>query len=359
MCANSRTQTQTPQPTVSAKPLTFRECVRDTQVILCLQRQDADLLLYRAACLTVYASFDMKNILKMRWFYFGLIQINICLLIWLWFTEWWCHAINVHIFTHIRHVVTGMQSQSIGPPLWFRLEYLSRWNAFSVTAFIVSLSRFSLHPAIITDLCSSSGTCQLFPPPNAAATPLCRVFHYPHFLIRNLKNNRLSEQKHHSRAFYCWSRVQIWWALLKFIREDVWTDVQFSLLKVDAVAQWLIMDVLSGAWFSLKLIGGRYAAFQPCLWSFRSIVSSVTSRRLILQRPGWSCLVLSCLILQMSPDILVDGQHDDLTSPTTTSPEKALSSPCAAEEVYFGQSALWCQRRHSLRGVNREQSEVL
>lgn len=50
---------------------------------------------------------------------------------------------------------------------------------------------------------------------------------------------------------------------------------------------------------------------------------------------------------------------NDLTSPSTTYTEKALSSPCAAEEVYFGQSASWCQRRHSLRGVNREQSEVL
>lgn len=69
------------------------------------------------------------------------------------------------------------------------------------------------------------------------------------------------------------------------------------------------MDILSGAWFSFKLIGGRYPALQPCLWSFRSIVSSVTSRGLILQRPGWSCLVLSCLIVQMSPDILKDGQE--------------------------------------------------
>lgn len=68
------------------------------------------------------------------------------------------------------------------------------------------------------------------------------------------------------------------------------------------------MDVPSGAWFSLKLTGGRYPALQPCLWSFRSIVSSVTKRGLILQRPGWSCSVLSCLILQMSPDILQDGQ---------------------------------------------------
>lgn len=68
------------------------------------------------------------------------------------------------------------------------------------------------------------------------------------------------------------------------------------------------MCVLNGAGFSPELIGGRYPAAQPCLWSFRSIVSSVTSRGPILQRPGWSCLVLSCLIRQMSPDILDDGQ---------------------------------------------------
>lgn len=69
------------------------------------------------------------------------------------------------------------------------------------------------------------------------------------------------------------------------------------------------MDALSGAWFSLKLIGGRYSAVQPCLWSFRSIVSSVTSTGLILQRPGWSCSVLSCRMSQMSPDILKAGQE--------------------------------------------------
>lgn len=49
----------------------------------------------------------------------------------------------------------------------------------------------------------------------------------------------------------------------------------------------------------------------------------------------------------------------DLTSSKTTHTEKAPSSPCAAEEVYFGQGASWCQRRHRLRGVNHEQSEVL
>lgn len=48
---------------------------------------------------------------------------------------------------------------------------------------------------------------------------------------------------------------------------------------------WLIMDVVSGAWFSLKLIGGRYLALQP-RWSYRSIVSSVTSRGLIFAEAG-------------------------------------------------------------------------
>lgn len=66
------------------------------------------------------------------------------------------------------------------------------------------------------------------------------------------------------------------------------------------------MNACSGAWFRLKLIGDRYLALQPCLGSFRSIVSSLTERGLILKRPDWSCLVLSCLILQMSTDILKD-----------------------------------------------------
>lgn len=81
------------------------------------------------------------------------------------------------------------------------------------------------------------------------------------------------------------------------------------------------MDALSGAWFSLKLIGGRYSAMRPCLWSFRSIVSSVTSTALILQRPGWSCRV-ECRRWALTSSRL---DRNNLTSPpTTTGTEKAL-----------------------------------
>lgn len=43
--ANSRTQTQAALPIVSAKPLRFREYVRNTQVILSLQHQDTVLFI--------------------------------------------------------------------------------------------------------------------------------------------------------------------------------------------------------------------------------------------------------------------------------------------------------------------------
>lgn len=71
--------------------------------------------------------------------------------------------------------------------------------------------------------------------------------------------------------------------------------------------------------------------------------------------PVWSCHVQFCRWALTSMRL----DRNDLTSPITADTEKALSSLCAAEEVYFGQSASWCQRRHTLRGVNRKQREVL
>lgn len=71
----------------------------------------------------------------------------------------------------------------------------------------------------------------------------------------------------------------------------------------------------------------------------------------------WSCRVRCC---RWAPDILADvwPRRFDVTGDNSNT-EKAPSSPCAAEEVYFGQRASWCQKRHSLWGANHEQSEVL
>lgn len=149
--------------------------------------------------------------------------------------------------------------------------------------------------------------------------------------------------------------------LLEFVIEDIHRDVKASpplVDAVDSVAWWLIMDVLSGVWFRPKLIGGRYPALQPG-WSCRSIVSSVTSRGLILQRPR---RFLFGPVMYDSADgpwhpcgrTATIWRHRQQQAQKKLFPHLAL-----AEEVYFGQSASWCQKRHSLWGVNREQSEVL
>lgn len=122
------------------------------------------------------------------------------------------------------------------------------------------------------------------------------------------------------------------------------------------------MDEPRGVGFSFQLTGGRYPGLRPRFGSLWSIVGSVAERGHILQRLAWSCLVLSCLIVLISWHLEDGPEWFDVTSSSIhrekkTRGKKACSSPCAAEEVYFGQSVSWCQIRHSLRGVNHEQAE--
>lgn len=149
--------------------------------------------------------------------------------------------------------------------------------------------------------------------------------------------------------------------LLKFVTEDIYRDVKSSpplVDAVDSVARWLIMNVLSGV-IQTKINRWQVSCLATGMNRWRSIVSSVTSRGLILQRLR---RFLFGPVMYDSADgpwhprgrTATIWRHREQQKQKKLFPHLAL-----AEEVYFGQSASWCQKRHSLWGVNHEQSEVL
>lgn len=176
-------------------------------------------------------------------------------------------------------------------------------------------------PAIITDLCLSSDTCQLSPPPKAARSdPSCNAacsgFRSPRKTYQEPEEQLLSWTKGSFQqpiigARSCYDPTPTW-IFVQVIHGEI-VDNSPSCF-------WLILLLGNYSW-SEKQIGGRYPAFQNPGRGCRSIDWSVTTRGHAVP-----VLVLPCTWLQMDPwHPSRANAGDGLTSPATTATQKKLS----------------------------------